>query len=794
MSFEIDPRFKASSKDAQRRARVRLIRMLSIVVGSVFALFAVGMIAWVLLFTDAVPDDPITIEIAEDNTDADSGESTQLAMVADTERPIFDARATFIDLAKDPLILTFAPSENSTVNRTRRAPEALDPLRVGTIAPDQLTMIEDALVVRSRRLTTTLPSSRADFAYFQTARSDAMALLEPEIEDEHEPAEDAQGGELITVDGDDGSWGALISSTQDTAATDEATYIETTIANTTSIVHSVRDTDRYTIFHDEIIVTQTERPLLDVLKESGLDRVQALLTERAAIRLLQVRDTLDPGIVLAARIQTDPKGTSLLQLSLYSGADYIGSLAQVSPGNFETSADPWLNENLLDRSREAASDAVLLQDIRLLDGIYSAAIRNGMPSSLVGEMMVMLSQNEDLERFASSEDEFVAVFSSTPGITGQGAGQLLYAGVHGPSGDIECYVVLAPSRENFECYHERVAANQMGGIGAGLLVPVNGTKTSSFGPRMHPVLGQMRAHNGVDWGAPTGTPVIAAADGTITRASVNGGYGNVIYIDHSGNRQTRYAHLNAYADGIRSGVAVSAGDVIGYVGTTGRSTGPHLHFELRVGDQPVDPLTYTGPPNVVVATTTASAAVEALVNQIITVESANNANAANPNSTARGLGQFIESTWLRMMDVYRPDLAGLSRADKLNLRFDPDLSREMVRNLAREGESYLRNRGHQITAGRLYLAHFLGASGAHIALSADANASVASVMGQGVVNANGFLRGRNMAWLWNWAERKMVPSGSAPTPTVAAPESVAEPRSEETIAFIEAIDSILEEL
>jgi hypothetical protein len=149
-------------------------------------------------------------------------------------------------------------------------------------------------------------------------------------------------------------------------------------------------------------------------------------------------------------------------------------------------------------------------------------------------------------------------------------------------------------------------------------------------------------------------------------------------------------------------------------------------------------------------------AVEQLVNRIIQVESAGRADARNPLSTATGLGQFIESTWLRMMRTYRPDLsATLSRAELLALRTDPTISREMVLNLAREGESYLRARGHQITAGRLYLAHFLGMEGAHTALSSAADADLLTVFGPGVINANPFLRGRDVAYVLDWAEGKM---------------------------------------
>ncbi|TIU47340.1 MAG: M23 family peptidase, partial [Mesorhizobium sp.] len=125
------------------------------------------------------------------------------------------------------------------------------------------------------------------------------------------------------------------------------------------------------------------------------------------------------------------------------------------------------------------------------------------------------------------------------------------------------------------------------------------------------------------------------------------------------------------------------------------------------------------------------------------VESGGSARAKNPLSSATGAGQFITKTWIRMMNTYRPDLArSLSTADLLALRYDATLSREMVRNLAREGEAYLRARGHQITAGRLYLCHFLGMEGAAQVLAAPGSAQLSAVLGAAVIQANPFLTGK----------------------------------------------------
>jgi len=108
--------------------------------------------------------------------------------------------------------------------------------------------------------------------------------------------------------------------------------------------------------------------------------------------------------------------------------------------------------------------------------------------------------------------------------------------------------------------------------------------------RFHPILQTRRPHIGVDYAAPTGTPVMATADGVVTVRGVQGGYGNLVEIRHSGGYKTRYAHLNGFAQGVRAGDRVAQGQVIGYVGMTGLATGPHLHYELHRNGSPVDPL------------------------------------------------------------------------------------------------------------------------------------------------------------------------------------------------------------
>ena len=121
--------------------------------------------------------------------------------------------------------------------------------------------------------------------------------------------------------------------------------------------------------------------------------------------------------------------------------------------------------------------------------------------------------------------------------------------------------------------------------------PINGARlSSSFGMRKHPILGYNKMHRGTDFAAPSGTPIMASGSGTVTRARWCGGGGNCVKIKHNSTYETIYAHMRAFAKGIKEGRKVKQGQIIGYVGSTGLSTGPHLHYEFMIGNKHTDPV------------------------------------------------------------------------------------------------------------------------------------------------------------------------------------------------------------
>jgi hypothetical protein len=139
---------------------------------------------------------------------------------------------------------------------------------------------------------------------------------------------------------------------------------------------------------------------------------------------------------------------------------------------------------------------------------------------------------------------------------------------------------------------ETVAGSRSAGAGTLLLKPIDsGRLTSDYGPRYNPVLKRRQMHRGIDWAAPRGTAVRAAGNGLVVAIERSGAYGRYVEIDHGRSVTTVYAHLHRYASGLRVGDRVRQGDMIGRAGSTGRATGPHLHYEVLVADRQIDPFT-----------------------------------------------------------------------------------------------------------------------------------------------------------------------------------------------------------
>ncbi len=219
--------------------------------------------------------------------------------------------------------------------------------------------------------------------------------------------------------------------------------------------------------------------------------------------------------------------------------------------------------------------------------IYEAALANGASDQQVVDFASAFAYDIDFQREIHPGDRFEIVFETFYDERGKPVrnGEVLYAALEGKALTRGFYQ-FTPSDDAVADYYDQNGESATKFL---MKTPINGARlSSSFGKRRHPISGYTRLHKGTDFAAPTGTPIYAAGHGTIERANRNGGYGNYVRIRHSRGYETAYAHLSRFAKGMKSGTRVRQGDVIGYVGSTGASTGPHLHYEVWVDDKPVN--------------------------------------------------------------------------------------------------------------------------------------------------------------------------------------------------------------
>lgn len=238
-------------------------------------------------------------------------------------------------------------------------------------------------------------------------------------------------------------------------------------------------------------------------------------------------------------------------------------------------------------SEEAVRMETAVAEGRIRGSLFSSAARAGADERVIGEALALFSRRIDFERDLDDGDPFRLVFDRQ--VTDDGrvitSGALLFAEVQTADGPARFYRYERDGRVGWFDAHGRDMRGFL------LRTPVDGARvTSLFGLRQHPILGYTRMHQGVDFGAAIGTPVLAAGDGVVVESGWKGGYGNWVRIRHSGGWETGYGHLSAYARGLRPGSRVRQGEVVAFVGNTGQSTGPHLHYEIwRDGDR-VNPL------------------------------------------------------------------------------------------------------------------------------------------------------------------------------------------------------------
>jgi murein DD-endopeptidase MepM/ murein hydrolase activator NlpD len=329
-----------------------------------------------------------------------------------------------------------------------------------------------------------------------------------------------------------------------------------------------------------------ERPTLDLTATLGQGDGFARVLERAGVGGSEARRVASL-VANEVPLSAIPPGT-LMQITLGRRANRnmarpLDTLKFRARLDLSLSLSRAGNSIVLDRLPIAVDRMPLRIQGLVGESLYRSARAAGAPAKSVESYIKAVASKLSLANDIDASSRFDIVVEQARAETGEVEfGKLLYAGLERSGRKTQLLQwTIGDRTEWFE-------ASGVGQRRGGMAQPIeNGRITSGFGMRFHPILGYSRFHQGIDFGAVRGTPIRAVTDGIVAFAGRNGGYGNHIRLTHSGGLASSYSHMSGFAVGV--GARVLQGQVIGYVGSTGMSTGPHLHFEVYRGGRPVSP-------------------------------------------------------------------------------------------------------------------------------------------------------------------------------------------------------------
>ena len=226
--------------------------------------------------------------------------------------------------------------------------------------------------------------------------------------------------------------------------------------------------------------------------------------------------------------------------------------------------------------------------VRLYQSIYETAMRNKVPAAVIEDMVRIYSYDVDFQRKVQPGDSFDVFFAGDDEATpSTEKTEVLFASLT-VGGETKKYYRFVTSDDSVVDYYDETGKSAKKFL---VRKPVNNAiMRSGFGGRRHPILGYTKMHTGVDWATPYGTPIFASGNGVVEKVGWEGGYGKYVRLKHNNGYETAYGHMSAFAKGMEPGKRVRQGQVIGFVGSTGMSTGAHVHYEILVNGRFVDPM------------------------------------------------------------------------------------------------------------------------------------------------------------------------------------------------------------
>jgi murein DD-endopeptidase MepM/ murein hydrolase activator NlpD len=329
--------------------------------------------------------------------------------------------------------------------------------------------------------------------------------------------------------------------------------------------------------------------LRNLLKEAGGDEKTIGEALRALAKSIDLK-SIEPGYRLrigTAKIDaTDKKKPVRITLYGKDGA-HVATIALDDYGNFVTAQEPGLGDDDVAAEDEDETVAEANGVPSLYYSLYQTALENQIPRALIRKLVEVYSFDVDFNQRVRHGDQIEVLYAAEDEADPKAPQEVLYASIVTNGIPKKYYRYRSPDDGAVDYYDEA------GKSAKKFLMrkPMDGgVFRSGFGGRRHPVLGYYRMHTGVDWAAPMGTPIFASGNGTVTEAGWKGGYGRYVRIQHANGYETGYGHMSGFGKGIDKGTRVRQGQIIGYVGSTGVSTGPHCHYEVLINAAFVDPM------------------------------------------------------------------------------------------------------------------------------------------------------------------------------------------------------------
>jgi murein DD-endopeptidase MepM/ murein hydrolase activator NlpD len=345
---------------------------------------------------------------------------------------------------------------------------------------------------------------------------------------------------------------------------------------------------------EKLVVVRRNEGLEDVLRANGASRELARNIV-AAFNMRRGQTPVQEGQrvrLLIADVNGPDAPPQIARVSIYTDDKLEATVAMADSGAFvqverapPSSARP---AAVAKRKGKADDDDEEEEDsggMRLYSSFYETALKNDLPRPVIDELVRVFANDVDFQRQVNPGDNFEVFFAD--GEEGEPRNEVLFAQITARNETFKYYRFQTPDDNVVDYYDENGRSTRK----FLMRKPMEGGETrSGFGMRRHPILGYARMHTGVDWAGPIGLPIVAAGAGTIIKAGRESGYGNRIEIQHANGYITTYNHLSGYARGVSEGTRVRQGQLIGYLGMTGLATGPHLHYEVIINGNFVDPM------------------------------------------------------------------------------------------------------------------------------------------------------------------------------------------------------------